>query len=216
MLPRFADNRDPNSLSSRLRAKRNKEFSSLLDALPRPIRILDVGGTQTVWETIRLVDQADVHITILNIERTDSRYKNVCSIVGDARDMQGFRDLEFDMVYSNSVIEHVGNLDQMVRMASEVRRVGRRYFVQTPYRYFPIEPHFVFPMFQFLPLSVSALLVQNFNLGWIARQPDRKRAEEEVRSIHLLSRRELRFLFPDGQMTEEKFLGVTKSLIIRR
>jgi ubiquinone/menaquinone biosynthesis C-methylase UbiE len=216
MLPQFADNRDPNSLSSRMRAKRNEQFKSLLDSLPRPLKILDVGGTQTVWETIRLVDQPEVHITILNLEQKECRYKNVHSVVGDARDMRGFHDCQFDIVYSNSVIEHVGNMDQMAKMASEVRRVGSRYFVQTPNRYFPIEPHFVFPMFQFLPLSIRTLMVQKFSLGWIAKQPDRNRAAEEVQSINLLSRRELRFLFPDGRMMEERLLGLTKSLIIHK
>lgn len=216
MLPNFADNRDPNSLASRLRAKRSEQFKSLLDSLPRPLNILDVGGRQTVWETIRLVDQPDVHITILNLEQEECRHRNVHSVVGDARDMRGFHDRQFDIVYSNSVIEHVGAIDQMVRMASEVRRVGRRYFVQTPYRYFPVEPHFVFPMFQFLPLSIRTLMVQNFNLGWIARQPDREQAANEVRSINLLSRRELQSLFPDGQMMEERLLGLTKSLIIQK
>jgi len=215
MLPNFADNRDPNSLSSRMRAKRNEQFKSLLDSLPRPLKILDVGGTQTVWETIRLVDQPDVHITILNLEQKECRYNNVDSVVGDARDMRGFHDCQFDIVYSNSVIEHVGTMDQMAKMASEVRRVGRRYFVQTPNRYFPIEPHFVFPMFQFLPVSIRTLMVQHFSLGWSAKQPDRNRAAEEVKSINLLSRRELRFLFPNGRMIEEKLLGLTKSLIIQ-
>lgn len=216
MLPNFADNRDPNSLASRLRAKRNEQFKSLLDGLPRPLEILDVGGRQTVWETVKLVDQPDVNITILNLEQEECRHANVHSVVGDARDMRGFRDCQFDIVYSNSVIEHVGAIDQMARMASEVRRVGRRYFVQTPYRYFPVEPHFVFPMFQFLPLSIRTLMVQNFNLGWIARQPDRKQAANEVSSINLLSRRELQSLFPDGQMVEERLLGLTKSLIVKR
>ena len=216
MLPQFADNRDPNSLASRMRAMRNAQFKSLLDSLPRPLKILDVGGTQMVWETIGLVDQPDVHITILNLEQEECRYKNVHSVVGDARDMRGFHGCQFDIVYSNSVIEHVGNMEQMVKMASEVRRVGRRYFVQTPTRYFPIEPHFVFPMFQFLPVSIRTLMVQKFSLGWIAKQPDRKRAEDEVRSINLLSRRELQILFPDGRMMEERLLGLTKSLIIQR
>src|SRR6266702_8179232 len=216
MLPNFADNRDPNSLASRLRAKRNEQFRSLLDSLPRPLKILDVGGRQTVWETIRLVDHPDVHITILNLEQEECRYRNVHSVAGDARDMRGFHDFQFDIVYSNSVIEHVGAIDQMVRMASEVRRVGRRYFVQTPYRYFPIEPHLCFPMFQFLPLSIRTLMVQNFNLGWIAKQPDRKQGADEVRSISLLTRRELQSLFPDGRMMEERLLGLTKSLIIQK
>jgi hypothetical protein len=214
MLPNFANNRDPNSLASRLRAKRNEIFRSLIDGLRRPLEILDVGGTQTVWEAIRLVDQPDVHITILNLQREECSYKNVRNVVGDARDMRHFHDCQFDIVYSNSVIEHVGSIDQMAKMASEVRRVGRRYFVQTPYRYFPIEPHFVFPLFQFLPFSIRTLMVQNFSLGWIAKQPDRERAADEVRSINLLSRRDLQFLFPEGRMMEERLLGLTKSLIV--
>jgi len=214
MLPKFADHRNPHSLASRLRAKRNVLFKSLLDGLPRPLKILDVGGYQTVWETINLVDQPDVHITILNLDQEECRYQNVESVTGDARDMRHFCDCEFDIVYSNSVIEHVGTMDQMVKMASEVRRVGRRYFVQTPNRYFPIEPHFVFPMFQFLPLSIRTLMVQNFSLGWIAKQPDRNRAANEVRSINLLSRRQLQSLFPGGEMMEERLFGLTKSLII--
>ena len=222
MLPSFADNTNPNSLASRLREKRNEQFRSLLDSLPRPLQILDVGGSRMVWERLRLVDQPDVHISILNSdevlyrEQEECRYQNVRNVVGDARDMGHFHDCQFDMVYSNSVIEHVGKIDQMAKMASEIRRVGRRYFVQTPYRYFPIEPHFVFPMFQFLPLSIRALMLRNFSLGWVARQPDRKRAAEEVSSINLLSRRELQSLFPDGRMTEERLWGLTKSLIIHK
>jgi ubiquinone/menaquinone biosynthesis C-methylase UbiE len=216
MLPKFADHRNSNSLASRTRAMRNAQFKSLLDRLPRPLNILDVGGTQMVWETIGLVDQPDVHITILNLEQEECRYKNVHSVVGDARDMRGFHDCQFDIVYSNSVIEHVGDMEQMVKMASEVRRVGRRYFVQTPNRYFPIEPHFVFPMFQFLPVSIRTIMVQKFSLGWTAKLPDRKRAEDLVRSINLLSRRELQLLFPDGRMMEERLLGLTKSFTIQK
>ena len=197
-----------------MRAKRNRKFRSLLDDMPRPFSILDVGGTPAVWETIGLVDQPDVQITILNLALEPTRYSNVRSVTGDARYMREFRDREFDVVYSNSVIEHVGNMEQMIRMASEIRRVGKRYFVQTPNRYFPIEPHFVFPMFQFLPVPVRVLLVQNFSLGWISRAPDHRQAEQTVRSINLLSRRELQGLFPDGRMLEEKMLGLTKSLLI--
>jgi 2-polyprenyl-3-methyl-5-hydroxy-6-metoxy-1,4-benzoquinol methylase len=79
--------------------------------------------------------------------------------------MRQFRDHQFDVVYSNSVIEHVGDLDDMRRMAQEIQRVGKRYFLQTPNRYFPIEPHFVFPFFQFLPRPVQISLVQKFRLG---------------------------------------------------
>jgi len=214
MLFKLADNRDPHSLASRMRAKRHEMFASLLDGLPRPLRILDVGGTKAVWESMGLTDRPDVQITILNLALEKSDYSNVRSTTGDARDMRQFSDGDFDVVYSNSVIEHVGDGEHMIRMASEIRRVGKRYFVQTPNRYFPIEPHFLFPMFQFLPIPLRVLLLQNFSLGWISRESDRQRAEEAVRSVNLLSRAELQGLFPDGTMVEERLFGLTKSLLV--
>ena len=213
MVLRLADNRAPDSLASRLREKRNKWFRSLIDAVPRPLTVLDVGGTETVWKTIGFSNQPNVKITLLNVEPIEASSENISTITGDARDMRQFPKHHFDVVYSNSVIEHVGNLNDMLRMAQEIRRVGKRYFVQTPNRYFPIEPHFVFPFFQFLPRLIQIKLVQNFGLGWIERKPEWNQAAQEVDSIRLLSCDELSRLFPDGKIKKEKLYGLTKSLI---
>ena len=213
MVVKFADNRNPNSLASRLRAERNKWFRSLISTLPRPLTLLDVGGTETVWETIGFANQPSVQITLINLESCETSHNNISLIVGDARDMYQFREHQFDVVYSNSVIEHVGDPTDMQRMAREVRRVGKRYFMQTPNRYFPIEPHFVFPFFQFLPRTVQIALVQNFNLGWVERNPERKSAERAVDFIRLLSLKEMHELFPDAKIEKERLFGLTKSLI---
>jgi ubiquinone/menaquinone biosynthesis C-methylase UbiE len=133
--------------------------------------------------------------------------------VGDARDLSQFADHEFDVVFSNSVIEHVGSVGDQQKMANEIRRVGRFYFVQTPNRGFPLEPHFMFPFFQFLPVSCRAKLLQKFNLGWIARVPEFQNAKLVVQSIRLLTRRDLEQLFPEAEIFEERFLGLTKSFV---
>jgi SAM-dependent methyltransferase len=138
---------------------------------------------------------------------------NITFALGDARDMKQFADQQFDVVYSNSVIEHVGDFSDIRQMAIEVRRVGKRYFLQTPNRYFPMEPHFLFPFFQFLPRAIQIALVQNFSLGWIEQRPDRSQAAQAVDGIRLLSYRELSSLFPDGKVAREKIFGLTKSLI---
>ncbi len=213
MVAKFADHRNPDSLAARLRRKRNQWFTEALQSLPRPLHILDVGGTQAVWERIGFVDQPDIRITLINIEHEPTNFPNVESIRGDARNMNQFGDRSFDIVYSNSVIEHVGPFDDMRRMAQEIQRVSRRYFVQTPYRYFPIEPHFVFPLFQFMPYAWRIHLLQRHDLGWIERMPDRAEAEREVRSVNLLSKTQMRSLFPDGNFRTEKLFGLTKSLI---
>jgi hypothetical protein len=216
MLPRFADNRDPNSLASQMRLKRNNQFREAIRALPRPLTILDVGGRQAIWETIGFAGQSDIHITMINIEPTETSHHNIVSVLGDARDMREFKNNQFDVVYSNSVIEHLGKLEDMQKMAQEIRRVGKYYFLQTPYLYFPIEPHFVFPLFQFLPIAWRVYLVRHYSLGWIGKVEERGRAEQEVRAIKLLSKSQLRFLFPDAKIAKEKLFGVTKSLLACR
>lgn len=98
-------------------------------------------------------------------------------------------------------------------MSQEVKRVGKKYYVQTPNLYFPIEPHFIFPLFQFLPVNLRVWLVQHFNLGWCPRIPDRARALREVQEIRLLTKAEMQRLFPDAKIFEEKFFGMTKSFV---
>lgn len=79
--------------------------------------------------------------------------------------------------------------------------------------YFPIEPHFLFPYFQFLPVRVRVFLVRHFSLGWVDRTPDREAAGALVRSVRLLSASEMKKLFPQSTLYREKVLGLTKSFV---
>jgi hypothetical protein len=209
----LADNRDPDSLATKLRQKRFAFFVRLLESVPRPLKILDVGGTQSFWERMRFTADSGVEIVILNLSITGTPTEQFSYIAGDATDMRAIGTGEFDVVFSNSVIEHVGSLEQQRRMAEEVQRVGKRYFVQTPHRYFPLEPHFLLPYFQFWPLAVRVFLVRHFNVGWYKKIPDKHLATKEVASIRLLTEREIMQLFPGSTIYKEKFLGLTKSLI---
>jgi hypothetical protein len=106
----------------------------------------------------------------------------------------------------------VGDKYSRERMANEIRRVGRRYFVQTPSRSFPIEPHFLFPFYQFLPRGLRVWLLMHFSLGWFPKAATRVEAEAVVDSIELLDEREMRQLFPEARIARERLLGLTKSL----
>jgi 2-polyprenyl-3-methyl-5-hydroxy-6-metoxy-1,4-benzoquinol methylase len=207
----MADNRDRNSVAAKLRRKRAAFLMNLLAPLKRPIQILDVGGTEQYWKMVDMTED-EIHMTLLNLEATETSLPNCISISGDARQLM-FEDKSFDVVFSNSVIEHVGGYADQERMASEVRRVGTRYFVQTPNKYFPIEPHFLFPFFQFLPTRIRVWLLRNFNLGWFPKTADEAKATEIVESIRLLNRTEFVQLFPGAKVYEEKFFGLTKSFI---
>jgi SAM-dependent methyltransferase len=158
-------------------------------------------------------DEPDTEIVLINVLKARVSHPNFTSIVGDGRDLRQFQDGQFDVVFSNSVIEHVGQFREQQRMAREIVRVGKVYFVQTPNRYFPIEPHFLLPLFQFFPLRLKVFLITHFNLGWYRKLPDRREAEELARSVRLLTEREVRALFPAAHIRKETVLGVTKSFV---
>jgi SAM-dependent methyltransferase len=107
----------------------------------------------------------------------------------------------FDIVHSNSVIEHIVDPDDRRRFASEVRRVSRRYFVQTPNRWFPIEPHSLLPFVHWLPRAWGARI---WRFG-VAGDP--------FEQTKLLDKRELAHLLPDARIVRERFGPITKSLV---
>jgi len=214
VLLKLADNRRIDSLAAKLRRKRFDFFKSLVATVPRPLRILDVGGTQAFWEAMSFCKEEGIEIVLLNLQKIDVSYPNVSSVVGDARDLKQFGDQEFDVVFSNSVIEHVGALEDQIAMANEVRRVGKRLFIQTPNRYFPVEPHFLVPYFQLLPISARIWLVSHFRLGWSRKLTDKRRASEVVTSVRMLSKKELKELFPRANIARERFMGLVKSFIV--
>jgi len=213
-LKRLVDNTNSHSYAARARQERFRFFHSLQASLPRPYHILDVGGTQRFWEVAGFVDEPGVSITIYNLKPPQIDRPGFHARWGDACDMVAFADGQFDVIFSNSVIEHVGTFDQQRRMADEVRRVGRRYFVQTPNYYFPLEPHFLVPGFQWLPVETRAWLLHHFNLGWFKRRATIEEARHEVGTIRLLRRKELVALFPEAELYYEKALGLVKSFVV--
>ena len=200
-------------LRIRWRRRRHRLFRALLDTVPTPIRILDIGGNQRFWEEMNFVGVGGVAITLLNTKPVKVRHSGFTFVSGDARHLP-FGAEAFDVVFSNSVIEHVGDSLEQRRMAHEARRVGKRYFIQTPNRYFPIEPHFFFPFFQFMPLRLRLFLVQRLPLVYEGKIRDRTNALERIRGIRLMTARELRAAFPEAALVRERVGGFTKSFIV--
>jgi hypothetical protein len=210
---RIADNRVDTSLASRLRRRRFRLFEEIAARFPRPVRVLDIGGTASYWRSMGVTADSEYQIVLVNRTLAAVTEPFLETQVGDARDLSRFESRAFDLVFSNSVIEHVGDIEAQRRMAGEVMRLGRSYYVQTPNRRFPIEPHFLLPYFGFWPRDLRIALVQRFALGWYPRLPDRDEARELVDSHHLLDERDMRALFPGATLHRECVLGLTKSLI---
>jgi hypothetical protein len=217
----IADMSDPKSLSSRFRGRRDIVLKDLLlskKARRRPFRLLDLGGTTHYWRRFGLdfLNQHDIQITLLNNKPAQLGDGPFEQIVGDACAVD-LPDASFDYVHSNSVIEHVGSWEQMQAFASETRRLGNGYYVQTPNWWFPIEPHFYrFPMFHWLPEEVRARLLCSFPISQGGRYRDMDDARRSIRHHQLLTFRQLGDLFPGSILLPEKLFGFTKSIIAIR
>ena len=171
-------------------------------------RVLDLGGYEYYWNYFEQPPQ----VTIVNLDRTPPRSEGFRWVAADARALP-FRDGAFDVVFANSIIEHVGDQESRRRFAWEVERVGRRYYVQTPNYWFPVEPHLLTPFIHFLPAKLKKRLLRNFTVWGVLVRPTQQGCEEFVDEVRLLDAGELRGLFPAARIRRERFLGLTKSLI---
>ena len=177
----------PGSVGERRRAGR---WERLRETFPEieSMSVMDLGGTAEAWQRAPL-RPASVHVVNLEPEpeglpdwiRADQADATALppTIIG----------AHYDLVFSNSVIEHVGGHVQRLRFADAIHKLADRHWVQTPYRYFPIEPHWLFPRFSvppahcpggdFTPLAAGAYSVAKSGRGTARRnecrvaEPDR-------------------------------------------
>jgi len=192
-------------------------FLSMLDGVAskaEPVRILDVGGEPGHWLAFdHLLAGRRIHITLLNFKTFEIDDPRFHSIVGDATDLSQFKRDDFDIVYSNSVIEHVGRWPEMRSMARGITNLSDRYFVQTPDFWFPIEPHFRFPFFHWLPEPLRLRLVMKRANGFYPRAKSIDEGMKMIQSAVLLNRTQFASLFPNAKIVSERFGLLSKSLI---
>lgn len=208
------------SINQKFRERRFKFFIELLERVKKtagPIRILDIGGTEIYWTRMNYDGLDKLEVTMLNLKYEEPvKRSNFKGVIGDARDLSQYKEGEFDIVFSNSVIEHLFTRENQQKMANEIRRVGKYYYVQTPNYYFPIEPHWVFPLFQFMPFSWKLYLTVNYNLGHSIATHNKKEATDRINEITLLTEKEMKGFFPDGKVWREYFFGLVKSVTLYR
>ena len=209
----LAEGKNPNSISNRFRTRRFQRFEALVATLPRPLRILDVGGTNQFWENRGWADRSDVQIFSLNLEAEEQRHENITPLAGDATNLAQFADGSFEVAFSNSVIEHLFTFEQQRRMASEIQRVSKSYWVQTPNYWFPMEPHFHVPGWQWMPLSLRIAMIRRWRCGWRGPCADPARARDLVAEVRLMTGRELQTIFPHATLLPERFCGLVKSWV---
>jgi SAM-dependent methyltransferase len=215
------------AFSQKARAKRAAMFRDSFP-LDENTRLLDLGSESganihAVLQGTR-VNPANVYIADIQprlLEEGKARYGYVPVLVNESGPLP-FPDGYFDVVFCSSVIEHVtlpkknvwheysgrrfraASRARQKEFAAEIQRLGKQFFVQTPYRNVPIEPHSLLPFAAWLPRWLLIPVLRLANVVWVTRPcPD----------WYLMDRHELTELFEDARILDEKFWGLTKSIM---
>jgi hypothetical protein len=186
-----------------MRKNRIKSLTKIVD-FESGMRVIDLGGTSEIWEYV----DVPLQITIVNLPGVAvdaiSVHKHKMEFIeGDATTLS-YNDNSFDIVFSNSVIEHVGSHENREKFAREVRRLAPAYCIQTPSIYFPLEAHTGIPLWWALPRRFRE---------WHHRRWERSLPawNEMVRGTTVIRKHELQNYFPDSKIVTERFLGIPKS-----
>jgi hypothetical protein len=207
---------------------RDRRFRQLVERFPGlgDMRVVDLGGEAQTWLEASVRPREVVLLNIPWMARAQQARLDedgetaVRAVGGDACEPPAeLTGQEFDLVFSNSVIEHVGGHQRRAAFAHAVHSLAEHHWVQTPNRYFPIEPHWLFPGFQFLPARARAEVQRRWPAGHFAalrgKQDDRD-VMRDVLEVELVSKAEMRWYFPDSELVPEKVGPLTKSWIAVR
>jgi hypothetical protein len=198
------------SLGGRRRARRWRWLVQTFPDLDQ-MSVIDLGGTVSTW--LRAPVRAR-HVHVVNLSAPPAEVPEWAEVErGDACALPAhIANRRYDLVFSNSVIEHVGGHERRLRFAESVHALADAHWVQTPYRYFPIEPHWLAPGLQFLPVAMRASVAHRWPLAYTPGRP-KQAVLRTVLWTELLDRTQMRHYFPDSVLRSERVIGLTKSLI---
>ncbi len=191
--------------SKRQRARRMSLFVKIMKPTPN-MRVLDLGGEPEIWDYV----DVPLHITCLNLpgfgKKNHQTHHQIHYVEGDACCMPQFQPGDFDLIFSNSVIEHVGDHNRRLQFGNEVLRLSTRYWIQTPSKLFPIEAHSGMPFWWFYPQSLRSYFLNE----WRKKLPY---WTSMVAGTVVVTSDELRDILPGCKIKYELFLGLPKSII---
>ena len=171
--------------------------------------LLDVGGYPGTWisqpQPVKQIDTLNVHQ--VEWDSKDFPNHNIRTLVGDGCSLV-MPDKSYDIGFSNSVIEHVGSWERQKQFACEIRRVAKVLWVQTPAYECPIEPHYMTFFIHYLPQSFQKKTVRWCSVWGFIEHPTLRQVEDMVDSIRLLTKSEMKQLFPDCEIITERMLWI--------
>lgn len=187
-----------------MRVRRMNMFIDIVKPFPG-MNVLDLGGQPQIWDFV----EPPLNITCLNLpgmaKKEHATHHNITYVEGDACDMPHFQPGDFDVVFSNSVIEHVGNADKQAQFAREVERLSNTYWIQTPCKNFPIEAHCGMPFWWYYPKGVRQFFIN----VWSRNQAS---WGEMVATTTYINPKDLKQMLPSARVIREWFV-FPKSMI---
>jgi hypothetical protein len=211
------------SLRSYTRQRRGCVLRAFLATFPRPLAVIDLGGAVKFWKTVGITDAAGLVITLANnhaMDTTNANQVNEFACVRewgiDVRQIGSQQLAEFDVIVSNSFIEHLTCWEDQRLVACRIIESGRPYFIQTPNKNSPIDPHFprpYVPFFALYPKQIQARLLTLGELGGGWRAPTMDAALSALNFYNPLGVAEMRMLFPDAELHVERPLGIPMSIL---
>lgn len=204
-------------LSKISRARKIELFNELAKPT-KDSRVLDVGAqTNPNGDcTLQFIDLYDYKSNVSAINLSDEHvalirqcYPEVDARIGDACALP-WPDKSFDIVYCNAVIEHVGGFERQKKLASEIMRVGKRWFVTTPNRWYPFEFHTRLPFVTWLPRCSCSKLAELLSYNHVQRKYVAGIKRDELR---IMTARELQQCFPTSRIIKQRVTFMAETLI---
>jgi hypothetical protein len=199
---------------------RRKRLAELLRIYPdiASYSVLDVGGRPFIWNLLKeYYGVAPKRLVLLNMpsETALPESESYSVKIADGRNLP-YADKSFDLVFSNSVIEHVGQTVEMIQFSQECERVGCNIYIQTPNRWFPVDAHLGVAFIHWLPRPLyKKLSFLSLRYPFTINNPVQKRDFElEFETTYLLTLKQLQGLFPKRRIVAEKFLFFVKSFVV--
>lgn len=183
-------------------------------------KILDVGAEidPNCNSTLQFIDSYPCKRRISAINRSEDHvaiikqvYPEIDARVGDACALP-WCDKYFDIVYSNAVIEHVGDFEKQKLMAKEIMRVGKAWFITTPNRWYPFEFHMRLPLITWLPGNSYNHVGRIISYNHLHKRYTF--GHRGVNNLRLMTARELRQCFPNSRVVKQRVTFMTETLII--
>lgn len=204
-------------LSKISRTRKLELFNRLMNPTKEK-KILDIGAeiNPTNEDVPQFIDNypwvnnvSAINLSSEHISLIKQYYPEVNARVGDACALP-WENKHFDIVYSNAVIEHLGSFEKQKKMAAEVMRVGKSWFVTTPNRWYPFEFHMRLPFVTWLPRNGYIRFGQV-----ISYNPMKRKYMSGIRrrGLRLMTAKELQQCFPSSRIIKQRVTFMAETLI---